>query len=157
MILVADSSALIALSIFEGLPLLELLFPSIVVPRAVYLEVTQKDKPEAHRLKVFLESRVEEIDVREFVFSDTSLELGELEAMGLYKKIRADRLLVDDKRARKIALVNEIKVIGSLGVLLLAKRKGFIHEIKPFLCKLQNSDIFFSEDLFQQILSVANE
>ena len=45
---------------------------------------------------------------------------GEMEAMALYKKLNADWLLIDDEKARKTARFNKIKVIGSLGVLLLA-------------------------------------
>ena len=53
---------------------------------------------------------------------------GEMEAMALYKKLNADWLLIDDEKARKTARFNKIKVIGSLGVLLLAKEKNLIQK-----------------------------
>ena len=46
-------------------------------------------------------------------------------------------LLIDDKKGRKIAKLNDIKIIGSLGVLILAKSKNLIHEIRPLMTRLQ--------------------
>ncbi len=43
MILVADCSALVALSVCGSLNLLEHLFASVVVPETVYIEATQPD------------------------------------------------------------------------------------------------------------------
>ena len=77
--------------------------------------------------------------------------------MALYKQINADRLLIDDKRARKIADLNQIKVIGSLGILLLAKEQKLILEIKSKVVKIQESDIFLSEDIIEKVLKLANE
>lgn len=77
--------------------------------------------------------------------------------MALYKKLNADFLLVDDKKARQVALYNKINVVGSVGVLLLAKRRGIIEKIKPFLDILYTSSIHLSSDLYQHILNLANE
>ena len=55
MILVADCSALVALSVCGSLNLLEQLFASVVVPETVYLEATQPDKKQAQALKTFLQ------------------------------------------------------------------------------------------------------
>ena len=52
MILVADASALIALSACNGLPLLDAIFGQVMVPEAVFTEVTQADKPQSDRLRV---------------------------------------------------------------------------------------------------------
>lgn len=47
MIVVADSSALIALSICDSLELLDQLFTEVIVPQAVYTELITPDNPEA--------------------------------------------------------------------------------------------------------------
>ena len=54
MIVVSDSSPLIALSIVERLDLVELIYDRIEVPSAVYQEVTHLDKPFASELDKFL-------------------------------------------------------------------------------------------------------
>ncbi|MBW2738430.1 MAG: DUF3368 domain-containing protein [Deltaproteobacteria bacterium] len=77
--------------------------------------------------------------------------------MTLYKKLQADFLLIDDKRARKVARLNNIEIIGSQGVLLFAKQKGLIKKIKPFLDKLRTSDIHINQRLIKKTLLLANE
>ena len=54
MILVADCSALVALSVCSSLNLLEQLFTSVVVPETVNFEASQPDKKRAQALKTFL-------------------------------------------------------------------------------------------------------
>ncbi|MCF7987013.1 MAG: DUF3368 domain-containing protein [Methylovulum sp.] len=56
-----------------------------------------------------------------------------------------------------MAYLNNLEVMGSLGVLLLAKQKGLITLIKPYINRLRSSDIFISESLLEKILAIANE
>jgi len=58
MIVIADSSALVALSICDGLPLLDRLFGEVKVPQAVYDEVCIANKAESPVLKAYLEGKV---------------------------------------------------------------------------------------------------
>jgi predicted nucleic acid-binding protein len=82
---------------------------------------------------------------------------GELAAINLYKQLAADLLLIDDARAKKIAYINNVEVMGSLGVLLLAKQKGLISAIRPFIDRLRSSDIFISDHLLERLLVIAGE
>jgi predicted nucleic acid-binding protein len=157
MILVADSSALIALSVCDGLALLEQLFDSVVVPETVYNEVARPGKQETRKLRFFLQGRVRQVDLRGHVFLDAFADAGETEAMLLYKQICADKLLVDDRRGRKVAKMNRINVIGSLGVLLAAKERGLIAEVSPFLRRIESSDIHLSPGLIDTVLELAGE
>lgn len=157
MILVADSSALIALSICNQLTLLEQLFGQVVVPKAVYDEATQPNKKQANQLKTYLADKVRQVDMRQYVFLDGFADAGETEAMVLYKQIHADKLLIDDQRGRNVAKINHIETIGSLGVLLTAKQRGLIDKIAPILDQLSQSDIYFSDQLMAMVLELANE
>jgi uncharacterized protein len=74
-----------------------------------------------------------------------------------FTQLSADLLLIDDSRAKKVAYLNNREVMGSLGVLLLAKKKGLITTIKPSLTLLRCSDIFISEHLLDQMLVMAGE
>ena len=58
MVAVADSSSLIALSICNHLNLLDMLFDKVIVPEAVYDELTLNNKPESKRLKDYLLDKV---------------------------------------------------------------------------------------------------
>ena len=92
-----------------------------------------------------------------FVFNTGGLGQGELEAMALYKERNADFLLIDDRRARTIAEHNQINCIGSLGVLLLAKKQGVIKAVNPAIDKLRNSSIYYEEELLAKVLEIAGE
>ena len=144
MILVADCSALVALSVCGSLNLLEQLFASVVVPETVYLEATRPDKKQAQALKTFLQGKVRQVNLEAYVFLDAFADAGETEAMLLYKQLAADKLLIDDKRGRKVAKINQISTIGSLGVLLVAKEKGLIAEVAPLLQQIEQSDIYLN-------------
>jgi predicted nucleic acid-binding protein len=48
-------------------------------------------------------------------------------------------------------------VIGTLGLLLEAKRKGLLSTIRPELDKLLTSSFFLSEQLYDKLLRLAQE
>ncbi len=157
MILVADCSALVALAVCDSLYLLEQLFDSVAVPETVYLEATRPDKKQAQVLKNFLHGKVHIVDLQTYVFLDAFADAGETEAMLLYKQLSADKLLIDDRRGRKVAKINQINTIGSLGILLAAKSKGLVTEIAPLLRQIEQSDIYLSSDLIDVVLELAEE
>lgn len=157
MLVVADTSALIALAACRGLPLLEALFHDVRVPPAVHLECTVSGKPEAHTLSEYLKDKVVEVDVGGLVIAAPGLGRGELEAMALYRRISADRLLIDDNRARKVARFNGMRVIGSIGVLLVAKQQGSVRALRPLLEAIQRSGIHLGAELFAEALRLAGE
>ena len=77
--------------------------------------------------------------------------------MVLYKQKSADKLLIDDKRGRKVAKINNINTIGSLGVLLNAKQVGLISAVKPRIEKIANSRVYLDSPLISMVLDMANE
>ena len=157
MILVADASALIALSACDSLPLLDALLGTVLVSEAVFFEVAATDKPQAERLRHYLQGKVRKVNMQNYVYLDAFADAGETSAMLLYKDLCADYLLIDDKRGRKVATINHIKTIGSLGVLLQAKRAGLVTNIGPLLGKMIASPIFISQSLIQTVLELAGE
>jgi hypothetical protein len=157
MILIADSSALIALSICHSLDLLESLFGEVQVPQAVFDEVTISQKSESIELAGYLKGKVKAVETNRYVYLDAYADAGETEAMILYKQIDADWLLIDDKRGRKVAAINKIKTIGSLGVLLTAKKKGLLTAVKPKLDLLAKGNLYLSATLRQAVLDMAEE
>jgi uncharacterized protein len=157
MLIVADTSALIALAACDSLPLLDHLFTDVRVPLAVLRECTVPGKPETGRLEAYLRERVVEVDLQEFVIAVSGLGQGELEAMALYKRLHAERLLVDDYRARKVAYLNGIEVVGSLGVLLRAKESGLLAKIRPLIVEIQVAGVRYGEQLVNEVLRLAGE
>ena len=157
MILVADASVLIALSACNGLPLLDAIFGQVMVPEAVFTEVTQADKPQSDRLRHYLNGKVRAVDMQRYVYLDAFADIGETAAMLLYKEVSADYLLIDDRRGRKVAKINQIQTIGSLGVLLQAKRLGLVPLIKPMIEQIAASPVYMGAGLIQIVLELAGE
>ena len=155
MILIADSSALIALSIVNKIDVLEKLFDQVFVPKAVFEEISVNNKDESKQLYYYCKNRV--VEIVSMIDFNVSLGKGESEAMVLYKEQNADLLLCDDKKAKKFARNFGINIIGSLGVLLKAKEKKLIPQIAPLITTLQNSKIFIDENTCNTVLKIANE
>lgn len=157
MLVIADSSALIALTTCQALPLLSEIFDEVRVPRAVFDEVTVTGRPQAKLLAEFLADRVIEVDTARFVLAAGGLGQGEIEAMALYKASSADYLLIDDRRARTIAEANGIRCIGALGTLLMAKEQKRIDQVSSYVQALRESPLHYSEELLAKILQLAGE
>lgn len=56
-------------------------------------------------------------------------------AIVLAMEKKADFILIDDARGRSIAVLNGLTAIGTVGIIILAKRKGLIGKVKPILDK----------------------
>jgi len=152
--IIGDSSALVALATMDRLDLLEKIFDTIYVPQAVYDEVTISYKPQSVKLQEFLTDKVVKVELD---ISKMGLGQGELEAITLYKDKKADFLLIDDRRAKSFAKLNGLNVIGSLGVMILAKDGGYINSIRKDLEKLKASSLFISSNLIDRILHEVGE
>ncbi len=155
MILIADSSALIALAIIDKLEILQKLFGKVYVPRAVYDEISKENKTEAKKLTKFCKNKV--LDIETKINFNISLGKGESEAVILYQEQNADFLLCDDKKAKKFAQSFGINVIGSLGVLIKAKKAGLIDAIAPLIDILKESRIYIDENTCNLVLKMAGE
>lgn len=157
MLVVADSSALIALAVCDGLGVILKIYDDLKIPEAVYRETVTPEKPHSDALGAFLTERVVKVDVSRWVVTAGGLGRGEIEAMALYKQLSADALLIDDHRARVIAQHNQIECIGALGLLLVAKRRGIVSTVAPYVQKLRQSSIFYGDDLLDHVLKLAGE
>jgi predicted nucleic acid-binding protein len=157
MLIIADSSALIALAVCDGLDVILQVHDDLKIPEAVYMEIVAPEKPYSDVLGSFLTERVVKVDVSRWVVTAGGLGRGEIEAMALYKQLSADALLIDDHRARVIAEHNQIECIGALGLLLVAKQRGKISALSPYVHKLRRSSIFYGDDLLDKVLKLAGE
>lgn len=86
------------------------------------------------------------------------VDLGEAEAIVLAGELNAARLLIDDLAGRKAAEARGIAIVGTGGVLLLAKRRGLIPSVRDALDDLQNRVSFrLSESIRAVLLKQADE
>jgi predicted nucleic acid-binding protein len=81
---------------------------------------------------------------------------GEAEAIALATE-RQWRIVLDDRKARDLAHHMGLKVIGTVGVLVRAKRLGLIAWIKPLLDDLSRNGFHLSENLKREALLLVGE
>jgi len=158
MIIIADSSPLISFALIEKLNLLEQLYQEIYVPIAVYNEVSKSDKPYSQELKQFLHGKIKGVKntmAVDILLSD--IGTGEAEAIVLALECQPAMILLDDLKARKFAKMQGLNIIGTMGILLEAKKAGFITAIKPFIAELISNDIRISTKIVEITLQAAQE
>ena len=131
MIVVSDSTPLITLMKATQLQILHELFGEIIVPEAVYDELTVNEKyfEETKLIKISEFIRVISVEDRKSVSllqRAAGLDLGESEAIIFAENNNADLLLVDEALGRRVAKSMGIEIMGSIGVLVSAFRKGFL-------------------------------
>lgn len=80
------------------------------------------------------------------------MDYGESESVILYEELNADFLLFDDQKARTIAESLNVSCIGSIGLLIKAKEKGFVCELKPVFENWVENGRYFSKKLLNEIL-----
>ena len=85
------------------------------------------------------------------------LDKGEAETIILAEELQADIVLIDEKFARNFAEIRGLKLSGSLGVLLEAKNRGIISQIKPLIEKMLANRRFLSEKIILDLLKSADE
>ena len=86
----------------------------------------------------------------------TSIHAGERSSIALAIE-REATLLLDDRRARRIAAESGRPVIGTLGLLVRAREEGFVAALRPLIEQLRSTGYFISDDLVVQALSSRNE
>ena len=153
---VLDTGPVISLSIIGKLDLLTHLFDKIFIPNAVWEELNRSEFFQHFpQIESFFEGRVKSISC----FNELILitDYGESESMLLYKELAADFLMIDDKKARLFAEELGIKYIGTLAVLIKAKEKGMITELKPVFENLIQNKRYYSKSVLNKILTKQNE
>ena len=109
------------------------LFDEVIIPEAIRRELLRSHP----QLPEWLGIAGVKDTARVKRFSE-SVDAGEAEAIELALELRADRLLIDERKGRTLAVQERLAVIGLLGVVLLAKRKGLIPSARALLPRMEN-------------------
>ncbi|MBA7589522.1 hypothetical protein ES708_31607 [subsurface metagenome] len=158
MIVVADASPLISFAIIDKLDLLSEIFDEIIVPKAVYNEISIAGKPFSIALERFANDKVVEVKNKIAVnILLNKLDIGEAEAIALALEKNIDDILLDDYKARITAKINGLYPIGTIGTLLQAKKVGLISNVKPLLNKLITNKVRIGSALYEKALELAKE
>lgn len=158
MIVVSDTSVITNLIQLGQLPLLKELFGNIIIPQKVFDELARiPGQIEIINENAWMEVR-QISDEAHFKKLISTLDPGEAEAIVLAIELKADALLIDEKKGRRIAQEYGITITGLLGILIEAKAENLIQKVKPILDRLIFEMGFrISPKLYQHILEEVDE
>ena len=157
--IVCNSGPLIALAGIGQLELLPKLYCSILTPSAVQLEITGA-RQFSHQTAIFSVAwlKVQGLTGPLDPLLSSELGPGEAEVIALAHELRAGRVLMDERKGRRIAtLVYGLTVTGTGGILLQAKRTGLVTEIRPLLVAMKKNGYFLSDRLLEAVCRAAGE
>lgn len=158
----SNSSVLIALSTIGKLSLLNQRFPDgLIVPQAVWREVveTGRNRPGTQEVASVSWVTVCEVTNKPLVsLLRLKLDEGEAEAIALSYEQPAEPILLDEKNARRIAQRLGLAVLGTVGILIWAKRVRLIPNLREQLDALQSQGKFrLSKLVYQKALGAVGE
>ena len=136
MIVVSDTSCISNLLLISQLDLLQKIYLKIFIPDAVYNEILALEK--GGKDLSYFKSRnwitVEKDFTRNIsLLPPKNIDAGEAEAIDLAIYIKADRILIDERKGSLLANELGIITIGLLGILKIAKENHFISSDKELL------------------------
>jgi len=155
-VVVADTGPLNYLVQIDAIDVLPTLFGRIVVPAAVYDELAHPLAPEAVRawvvqLPLWLEIESNPAQTSDIAVS-RALDEGERAAIALAGEFGADLILMDDRDGVAVARAQGFAVIGTLGVLDLAARRGLIDLVEA-LTRLKATTFHYRQGLLDALLA----
>jgi predicted nucleic acid-binding protein len=82
---------------------------------------------------------------------------GEREALALALEHGGATLVVDERRARRIAERLAVPIVGTAGLLVAAKRAGLIDAVSPVLDRLRHDGFFLDDEIVRLTLTEAGK
>lgn len=158
---VSDTGPLIALAKINQLALLQELFGDLYIPSAVHWELLAKHSPESVRLDRAIQQgsvQVTEPTVlpQEAQATIEHLDKGEQAAIALAHEKHA-LLIIDERLGRSAARKLGLTITGVVGLLIKAKRAGYIPEVLPLLHALRERGYWLSDKILEVAAKQAEE
>jgi predicted nucleic acid-binding protein len=161
LLVVSNSSPIMNLAIIGQLHLIQELFGEIIIPKEVWAELIIEGKGKSGTNEIEKAKWIKVVKVKNDSLVKTltkDLDVGESAAIALAIERKANLLLLDETDARNLAEFYNLTKTGVLGILMRAKKKGLIKNIKPMLEKLRiQAHFWIKPDLYDAILSEMGE
>jgi uncharacterized protein len=157
-IVVSNSSPLIALARIGRLNLLASFYKRILIPAEVQYEVTVAGRglPGAEEVRKAL--WIEVVPQKSpadpsLAQACRSLGAGERGAILLAKSLEADLVLLDERKARRVARDAGLSVAGCLGILEQGARRGLVSDLRQAYIDLLRRGVRFDIRILQDSLA----
>ena len=157
---VINAGPLVALAVLGRLELLPALFAECWIPQAVFDEVAVAGigKPGAtslHSTEWQARVRVSPIPDPLLILE---LDAGEAEVISLARHLSPCMAVIDERRGRRFAAeVYGLPVKGTAGILVEAKRRGLVNEVRPLLLELRAGGYFIATNVIDAACQAAGE
>ena len=149
------------LAIIEQLDLLQRLFGKIVVPEEVWRELTVEGRGKQWSETIIRAPWIERSSVNNvglFQLLKKDLDIGEAAAIALAIEKNASLILLDETDARNVAEIYDLPKTGVIGVIMRAKERQLIKQVKPLLDALRiEAHFWIKQQLYETILLKAGE
>ena len=157
---IANSTPLIALAKINELNHLKEIYSQIMIPKAVYDEVAILGKGKKGSIEITKAKWIKVKEVRDEKLKkllQIELGRGEAEVIALAYEVNADLVIIDENRGRGIAKMFGLKVTGTIGTIIEAKKRGLLNNVREKLDELINTGIWIGEDLYEEALRLSGE
>lgn len=156
--IISNTTPVIALLSISKLNLLKDIYGKVIIPKGVFEEIEEgKNKTYYTDLSVIDWIKIKSIKDKEPLKYIHDLDKGEAEVIVLANEINADLVIIDEKQGREYAKYFNLKLTGTIGILLKAKELGLIGKIKPLLYEITKNGIWLSKKFIDKILKIAKE
>ena len=156
---VVNASPLILLGKIGRLDLLFRLSPQVMIPEGVAAEL--RAGPVTDTARAWIEGAgakaVTPVGQVDSLVAAWDLGLGESHVLTLCRRLRDATAILDDRAARTCAAALGVRVAGTVALVVLAKRKGLITQVKPLLEGLLHQGIRLDAAVIETALRVAEE
>jgi predicted nucleic acid-binding protein len=161
MIVVSDTTPLIGLASIDRLDILRELFEEVYIPKAVFDETVTFGREDSKAKQEVANAKwIHVVEVKDKLAVNVLLDemdLGEVETIILASEMKADWVLMDEKKGRRKLTQLNIPKIGTLGILLKAKELKLIKSLKVEIDNLQKTGFSISQPIIDQMLELAGE
>jgi predicted nucleic acid-binding protein len=153
MVVIADSSPIVALVNIGHIDVLPKLFGHVLIPPAVSSEIAAPARPQA--VRDFAAARPPWLEVRSptTVEALPGLHRGEREALSLAIELGADLVLIDERRGYREAVARKLNAVGTVRVLERAAAEGML-ELRDAFERLKRTDFWISHKLLDERLKL---
>ena len=155
---VINASPIILYCRIGRLDVIERLAPRVIVPAAVIEEVqagSQKDSTTKEAIAWAVQYQQPNITIPSTV---ERWDLGSGESQVISFCLQGEQWAVlDDRMARRCISAHGLQMIGSLGMILRARKFGLIDAARPWVYKLKDEGMYVEVDLVERSLSANGE
>lgn len=148
---ICDASPLIALVQIGRLDLLRQLYATVLIPPAVAHETERTVK----RPDWIVERSIKRPFDRRIV--ESPIGPGETEVLALALELGITLIVLDERRAHRRAKTLGLEVVGTLGVLLAAKRRNMVPALRPEIEALVREGFYLGTDIIERALAATGE